>query len=97
MTTGALLLNFVNLIMCFGYGLSAMCRLAKMHNRVTHRAAALYVVLFAGSAFSGLQWFIFGTLAGWPDVAASLVICALLWATMHDWREGPPAGSCVAP
>lgn len=96
MTVSALFLNFVNLALCFGYGLSAMCRLAKMHDRVFTRVALVYAALFVGSVFSGLQFFIFGTFGGWPDVVASLVICVLLWANMHEWRDGPPISSCKA-
>jgi hypothetical protein len=95
MTTTAQLLNFVNLVLCFAYGLSAMCRLARMHNRVALRVALVYLALFVGSVVSGLQFFFFGTLAGWPDVVGSAVVCAALWLTMHEWREGPPAASCV--
>lgn len=91
----AQLLNFVNLGLCFGYGLSAMCRLAMMHERVALRVAGLYLGLFVGSAASGLQWFFFGTLAGWPDVAASATICVMLRMTMREWRNGPPSTSCV--
>jgi hypothetical protein len=95
MTTTAQLLNFVNLVLCFAYGLSAMCRLARMHDRVVLRVALVYLALFVGSVVSGLQFFFFGTFAGWPDVAASAVLCGLLWMTMHEWREGPPPSSCL--
>lgn len=96
MTTTAQLLNFVNLVLCFGYGLSAMCRLARMHNRVVTRVALVYLALFVGSVVSGLQFFFFGRFAGWPDVVASAVLCTLLWLTMSNWRNGPPLASCKA-
>lgn len=89
-------LTFVNMALCFCWGWSAMCRLAKMHGRTRLRVELFYLALFVASVFSGLQFYIFGTFAGWPDVVASVAICGLLWATMHDWRMGPPAASCKA-
>jgi hypothetical protein len=88
-------LTFVNLGLCFAWGLSAMCRLAKMHGRTRLRVELFYLALFVASVFSGLQYWLFGTFAGWPDVAASVAICGLLWLTMPHWRHGPPPASCV--
>ncbi len=89
------LLNFVNLVLCFLWGWSAMCRLSLMHDGVRLRVAVLYLGLFVASAFSGLQFYIFGTLAGWPDVLASLAVCGLLGVSVAAWRHGPPPTACV--
>lgn len=86
--------NFVNLVLCFAVGVSAMCRLAKMHDGVMNRVALLYVVLFAGSVVSGLRFYLFGTLADWPDVALAAFVAVLLWVTVRDWRKGPPCTAC---
>jgi hypothetical protein len=86
-------LNFVNLVLCFAWGWSAMCRLSLMQEGVPLRVALLYLALFVGSVFSGLQFYIFGTLAGWPDVFASVMICALLGVSVSSWRHAPSAGS----
>lgn len=84
-------LNFVNLGLCFGWGWSAMCRLNAIHDGVMLRVQFLYLFLFVASVFSGLQFFFFGTLAGWADILASLGILGMLWVTVPQWRTGPPA------
>lgn len=86
-----LLLNFLNLTLCMGCAWAAVCRLHAINERVYVRVAVLYVLLFAGAAFSGLQYYIFGTFAGWADVTFSAVVCLLMWATMTQWRDGPPS------
>jgi hypothetical protein len=82
--------NFLNLCLCFAMGYSAMCRLGAMTDRVTLRAAWLYVALFAASVLSGLQFFLVGTLANWADVAAAAFVCVLLAVSLPQWRSGPP-------
>jgi hypothetical protein len=88
--------NFVNLLLCFAFGWSAMCRLAMMHHAVNTRTALLYLALFVGSVLSGLQYFFVGTLATWWDVAASAFVCVLLLVTVPQWRYGPPNRVCCA-
>lgn len=94
-TASTLLLSFVNIILCGAIGWSAMCRLALMDRHTPLRVAFLYLGLFVGSVFSGLQWWIFGTMADWPDVVASVCILGLLLARVGAWRTDNPcrAGS----
>lgn len=87
----SLLVNFLNLALCLGCARAAVCRLHAITDRVYTRVALLYVGLFVGAGFSGFQYYIFGTLAGWADVCFSGVVCLLMWATMRQWRHGPPS------
>lgn len=89
-----LLVNLINLALCAVWGWAAMCRLAAIHERVLLRVQLLYLGLFVASVFCGLQYFIVGTLAGWPDVVTSLGLCALMWTSVSQWRGGPPATVC---
>lgn len=86
--------NLVNLILCAAWGWSAMCRLHAMHPRVKLSVQLLYVGLFVLSVPCGLQFFFFGTLAGWPEVIASALLCLVLWRSMPHWRGGPPSTAC---
>lgn len=94
-----LILNFVNLLLCVFWGWAAVCRLAVIHNFVMLRVQLVYVLVFVASPLCGLQYFIWGTYAGWPDIIASIVISGMMLAGMHNWRNGPPADvlSCPAP
>lgn len=82
--------NFVNLLLCFGIGWSAMCRLGAMHRRVKLHVELWYLALFVLSVVSGLRFFFFGHFAGWADVAIASVLCLLLAVTVGHWRTGPP-------
>jgi hypothetical protein len=92
-----LVLNFVNLVLCFMWGWSAMSRLAMMHGEVIYRIQALYLFIFVSSFFCGAQFFIFGTYAGLPDVMGSSVILSLMWAGGLRWKDGPPDDVVSAP
>ncbi len=89
-TMNALILTFINMALCFAWGWSAMCRLGMIHKHVLLRIQLLYLFIFVASFFCGLQFYIFGTYAGWADVIASTVILCLLAASFARWRHGPP-------
>lgn len=86
--------NLLNLLLCIAWGWSALCRLAAMGSNVRLHAVVLYVAVFALSVVCGLQFFFFGTLAGWVDVAASVAILAVMAASWRSWRYGVPRELC---
>lgn len=92
-----LLLNFVNLLLSCAWGWAAMCRLAKMHDGVLLRVAVVYVALFVAAVFCGLQFFIFGTNAGYADLIASAAILAVMLSSVPRWRDGPPCDALRCP
>lgn len=82
-----LLLNFANLLLCVAWAAATVYRLDAMHRHVPRAVGVLYASLFVAAVFSGLQFYIFGTLAGWPDLIVSAVVCALLWLGAPAWRN----------
>lgn len=88
-----LILNLVNLILCVAWGWSAMCRLSLIHKHVMVRYQVLYLGAFVSAWVCGLQFYIFGTYAGWPDVIASCVILALMLVDLRSWKDGPPCAT----
>ena len=86
-----LLLSSLNLILCAIWGWSSMIRLDMMHGHVLQRIAVLYICTFVASWVCGLQFFIFGTHAGYPDIITSAIIIGLLWTGKERWKHGPPS------
>lgn len=84
-------LTFVNLALCAALAWASMCRLSAIHDRVILRVQVLYVGLFVASCASGLQFYLFGTFAGWADLTIAAAGCLGLWTTVRHWRDGPPA------